>query len=87
MSRSYIEGGWEVWVPLSNLFELFFTSMGAILAWFVLPRILRRLHQYFEDGSHILLGRSEKVPFETSFWSAMEDPAKTLVSILAFSQL
>ena len=77
----------QAYISSENSSELFFTSMGAILAWFVLPRILRRLHQYFEDGSHILLGRSEKVPFETSFWSAMEDPAKTLVSILAFSQL
>jgi hypothetical protein len=67
--------------------QLFYTSLGTLLAWFVMPRILRSLHRYFEDGSHIILGRSVKIPFEESFWSAMEDPAKTLITVLAFSQM
>lgn len=67
--------------------QLLYTSIAAVLAWLVMPRVFRMFHRYFEDGSYLILRRSEKSPYEISFWSALEDPAKILVSVVAFSQL
>eukprot|EP00250_Pteridium_aquilinum_P009925 c19032_g1_i1 orf=79-1659(+) len=67
--------------------QLLYTTTAAALAWLVMPRILRMFHRYFEDGSHLILRRSEKIPYEASFWSALEDPAKIFISLVAFSQL
>lgn len=67
--------------------QLLYTSIAAFLAWFVMPRVLRMFHRYFEDGSSLLLRRSEKIPYETSIWFALEDPAKIFISVVAFSQL
>ncbi|MCO5592228.1 hypothetical protein L7F22_046226 [Adiantum nelumboides] len=67
--------------------QLLYTAFFAVLAWLVMPRVFRTFHKYFEDGSSRLLHRSEKIPYELSFWAALEDPAKIFISVVAFSQL
>lgn len=67
--------------------QLLYTTFAAVLAWLVMPRVFRMFHRYFEDGSYLILRRSEKIPYETSFWAALEDPAKIFISVVAFSQL
>ncbi|MCO5553551.1 hypothetical protein L7F22_007074 [Adiantum nelumboides] len=67
--------------------QLLYTTFAAVLAWLVMPRVFRMFHRYFEDGSYLLLRRSEKIPYELSFWAALEDPAKIFISVVAFSQL
>ncbi|KAJ7546919.1 hypothetical protein O6H91_08G061100 [Diphasiastrum complanatum] len=59
-------------------------------AWLILPRLLRALHRYVEQGPTArLLGRTaqEQMPYETSVWSALEEPARLFVTLVAFSQL
>ncbi|XP_024514918.1 mechanosensitive ion channel protein 1, mitochondrial-like [Selaginella moellendorffii] len=57
-------------------------------AWLVLPRVLRRLHKYVEEGpTTSLLGKSEKHPYEMSMWAALEDPTRLFLTLVAFSQL
>ncbi|KAI5058554.1 hypothetical protein GOP47_0026724 [Adiantum capillus-veneris] len=67
--------------------QLLYTTFAAVLAWLVMPRVFRLFHRYFEDGSYLILRRSEKIPYELSFWAALEDPAKIFISVIAFSQL
>lgn len=66
------------------------TMLASILAWLVMPRMLRRLHQYAEQGSIALfLGRTTQfhVIYEKSIWGALEDPVRYLITFMAFSQL
>ncbi|KAG5036959.1 hypothetical protein AAZX31_07G064700 [Glycine max] len=66
------------------------TLTATILAWFLLPRILRKFHKYATQGPVSLLPASvsvEPVPYEKSFWGAMEDPVRYLVTFIAFSQI
>ncbi|XAR54032.1 hypothetical protein NMG60_11029013 [Bertholletia excelsa] len=66
------------------------TLTGTILAWFVMPRILRRFHRYSTQGPAALLSRSPlwgPVPYEKSFWGALEDPIRYLITFMAFSQI
>ncbi|XP_058086005.1 mechanosensitive ion channel protein 1, mitochondrial-like isoform X2 [Magnolia sinica] len=66
------------------------TVSAALLAWLVMPRILRRLHKYSMQGSAALLSGNlphEQVPYEKSFWGALEDPVRYLITFMAFSQL
>ncbi|MCO5577582.1 hypothetical protein L7F22_031413 [Adiantum nelumboides] len=67
--------------------QLLYTTFAAVLAWLVMPRVFRMFHRYFEDSSYLLLHRSEKIPYELSFWAALEDPAKIFITVVAFSQL
>ncbi|XVF80111.1 hypothetical protein PTKIN_Ptkin15bG0044300 [Pterospermum kingtungense] len=66
-----------------------FTLTGTVLAWVVLPRLLRRFHNYamktlvLPSGS--LLG--DQVPYEKSIWGALEDPVRYLTTFMAFSQI
>lgn len=74
----------EVIVPVSG------TLTGTVLAWVVLPRILRRLHKYSTQGPAALLSGTTlwgSVPYEKSFWGALEDPLRYLITFMAFSQM
>ncbi|KAL1213586.1 Mechanosensitive ion channel protein 1 [Cardamine amara subsp. amara] len=74
----------DVIVPVS------LTMTGTLFAWVVMPRILRRFHKYAMQGSAALLPggfATEDVPYEKSFWGALEDPARYLVTFIAFSQI
>ena len=66
------------------------TFISTLLAWFVMPRILRRFHKYATQGRVALLSGSasgEDVPYEKSFWGALEDPVRYLVTFMAFAQM
>lgn len=63
------------------------TLTGTILAWLVMPRILRKFHKYALEGPGALLSFGEQVPYEKSFWSALEDPVRYLITFMAFSQI
>ncbi|KAH7288552.1 hypothetical protein KP509_31G030700 [Ceratopteris richardii] len=67
--------------------QFLYTTIAALLVWLVMPRVFRMLHRYFEDGSSLILRRSERIPYEVSFWSALENPTKVFVAVVAFSQL
>ncbi|GAV90233.1 MS_channel domain-containing protein [Cephalotus follicularis] len=60
-----------------------FTLTGTVLAWAVMPRLLRRCHKYATQAS--LSG--EEVSYEKSFWGALEDPVRYLVTFVAFTQI
>lgn len=63
------------------------TLTGTILAWLVMPRILRKFHKYAIQRPGALLSFGEQVPYEKSFWSALEDPVRYLITFMAFSQI
>uniref|UniRef100_A0A0E0DHJ5 Mechanosensitive ion channel MscS domain-containing protein n=1 Tax=Oryza meridionalis TaxID=40149 RepID=A0A0E0DHJ5_9ORYZ len=74
----------KVVVPLGG------TIFGTMMAWFVMPIVLRRIHKYsIQSPISALLGSSTKndVSYETSLWSALEDPAKYLITFMAFSEM
>lgn len=66
----------------------------SVVAWVVLPNLLRRLYSYMECApTAILLNRTpldkvlERVPYELSMCGALEDPARLLATIITFSHL
>ncbi|XP_059301601.1 mechanosensitive ion channel protein 1, mitochondrial-like isoform X1 [Lycium ferocissimum] len=66
------------------------TLTGTLMAWVVLPRLLRRFHKYSMQGPAALLPGSSiwgPVPYEKSIWGAMEDPVRYLITFMAFSQI
>ncbi|XP_057533603.1 mechanosensitive ion channel protein 1, mitochondrial-like [Amaranthus tricolor] len=68
------------------------TLTAALLAWLVLPSVLKRLHKYSTQGSAALLAKSgsisaAEVPYEKSVWGAMEDPVRYMLTFMAFSQI
>lgn len=66
------------------------TLTATLLAWFLMPSVLRKFHTYAMQGPVSLLPGSlsgEPVPYEKSFWGAMEDPVRYLVTFMAFSQM
>ncbi|PRQ58235.1 putative mechanosensitive ion channel MscS, LSM domain-containing protein [Rosa chinensis] len=65
------------------------TLAGTIFAWLVMPRLFRRFHKYASLGRTALLSGSleEQVPYEKSFWGALEDPVRYLFTFMAFSQI
>ncbi|KAF7002896.1 hypothetical protein CFC21_018306 [Triticum aestivum] len=74
----------KVVVPLGG------TLCGTILAWFVMPIIFKRLHKYgSQNPISALLGNSvnTNASYSTSIWSALEDPAKYLITFMAFSEM
>ncbi|KAK3194747.1 hypothetical protein Dsin_026057 [Dipteronia sinensis] len=61
-----------------------------ILAWVVMPRILRRFHKYSMEGPASVLPGSlsiTQLPYEKSFWGALEDPVRYLITFMAFVQI
>ncbi|KAK6918345.1 Mechanosensitive ion channel MscS [Dillenia turbinata] len=66
------------------------TLTSTLLAWVVMPRLLRRFHRYSVQGPLSLIYGSdyaEQVPYEKSVWGALEDPARYLVTFITFSQI
>ncbi|XP_073123828.1 mechanosensitive ion channel protein 1, mitochondrial isoform X3 [Henckelia pumila] len=66
------------------------TLVGTLLAWSLLPSILRRFHRYSVQNPVALLARNSlwgSVPYEKSFWSAMEDPVRYFITFVAFLQI
>lgn len=68
----------------------------SIVAWIVLPNLLRRMYKYMETSPTTttkLLIRTplekvlERVPYELSMFGALEDPARLLAAIVAFSHM
>ncbi|XP_004306750.1 PREDICTED: mechanosensitive ion channel protein 1, mitochondrial [Fragaria vesca subsp. vesca] len=67
-----------------------YTLAGTVFAWVVMPRLFRRFHKYANQGRNALLSQSpseEQVPYEKSFWGALEDPVRYLFTFMAFSQI
>ncbi|KAI4347066.1 hypothetical protein L6164_007915 [Bauhinia variegata] len=62
---------------------------STIIAWIVMPRILRKFHKYTMQGPTVLTGSmfGAQVPYEKSFWGALEAPVRYLVTFVAFSQI
>lgn len=66
------------------------TLTATLMAWLVMPRVLKRLHLYSTRGSAALLSGSifaVEVPYERSVWGALEDPVRYLTTFMAFSQI
>ena len=74
----------DVIIPVGN-------TLGAtMIAWIVMPWILRKFHKYSMEGPAAVFpgGISGlQVPYEKSFWGALEDPVRYLVTFMAFSQM
>ncbi|KAF8051377.1 hypothetical protein N665_1737s0001 [Sinapis alba] len=75
----------DVMVPVS------LTMTATLFAWVVMPQVLRRFHRYSMHSSAALLlpqGFSiNDVPYEKSFLGALEDPARYLMTFIAFAQI
>ncbi|KAE9615805.1 hypothetical protein Lal_00017777 [Lupinus albus] len=74
----------EVVIPVGG------TLSATLIAWAVMPRILRKFHQYaLQSPVSVFPGSisGEPVPYEKSFWGALEDPVRYLVTFIAFSQI
>ncbi|KAJ4951931.1 hypothetical protein NE237_028763 [Protea cynaroides] len=71
------------------LFPVGGTLTATILAWLVMPRLLRKFHKYSIQGTAALLSGNLSLehPYEKSFWGALEDPVRYLITFMAFSQL
>ncbi|MFS7889613.1 putative mechanosensitive ion channel MscS [Helianthus anomalus] len=66
------------------------TIVGTFSAWAVLPRIFRRFHKYSTEGPSTFLPAGSlwsAVPYEKSFWGALEVPVRYLITFMAFSQM
>lgn len=66
------------------------TLAGTLLAWSLLPRLFRRFHKYSVEGPGALLARSSlwgPVPYEKSFWGALEVPVRYFIIFMAFLQM
>lgn len=64
------------------------TVSGTLLAWLVMPRILRKIYKYSMQGPIALLsGNLPRDSYEKSFWGSLEDPVRYLVTFMAFSQI
>ncbi|XP_010053740.3 mechanosensitive ion channel protein 1, mitochondrial-like [Eucalyptus grandis] len=66
------------------------TLTVTLLAWVVMPRILRRFHKYATQGQAALLSGTplgEETPYDKSLWGALEDPVRYLISFMAFWQI
>ncbi|KAK8944861.1 hypothetical protein KSP39_PZI007668 [Platanthera zijinensis] len=80
-SYPYLE---KVIVPVGG------TIIATMLAWVVLPRILRKVHKYSSRNPLSLFSGTfiaEEIPYDKSLWSAMEDPARYLITLMAFYEL
>jgi mechanosensitive ion channel protein 1/2/3 len=74
----------KVLVPLGG------TLIGTTMAWFVMPIFLTKLHKYASTSPIMKLwGGSDKkhVSYQTSLWNALEDPAKYIITFMAFLQM
>ncbi|KAK6162276.1 hypothetical protein DH2020_002117 [Rehmannia glutinosa] len=66
------------------------TLVGTLLAWSFLPRLFRRFHKYSVQGPGALLAGSSiwgPVPYEKSFWGALEVPVRYFITFMAFLEI
>ncbi|XP_054782421.1 mechanosensitive ion channel protein 1, mitochondrial-like [Prosopis cineraria] len=66
------------------------TLTATLIAWTVMPLILRKFHENALQSSAATFLRSKygaQVPHEKSLWGALEDPLRYLVAFVAFSQI
>ncbi|KAI3444502.1 hypothetical protein Pfo_001167 [Paulownia fortunei] len=66
------------------------TLAGTLLAWSLLPRLFRRFHKYSVQGPGALLAGSSlwgPVPYEKSFWGALEVPVRYFITFMAFLEI
>ncbi|KAG8391870.1 hypothetical protein BUALT_Bualt01G0231900 [Buddleja alternifolia] len=66
------------------------TLAGTLLAWSLLPRLFRRFHKYSIEGPGALLAGSMlwgPVPYEKSFWGALEPPVRYFITFMAFLEI
>ncbi|KAL5718657.1 hypothetical protein ACHQM5_011536 [Ranunculus cassubicifolius] len=78
-SHPYLE---NVIIPIG------WTFSGTLLAWLVLPRVLRKFHKYsMQSPVALLSGNLPDHSYEKSFWGSLEDPVRYLVTFMAFSKL
>ncbi|KAL0913230.1 hypothetical protein M5K25_016674 [Dendrobium thyrsiflorum] len=80
-SHPYLE---KVIVPVGG------TMAATLLAWFIMPRIFRKFHNYASRNPFALLSGGsivEEISYEKSVWSALEDPARYLITFMAFYEL
>ncbi|EPS58778.1 hypothetical protein M569_16036, partial [Genlisea aurea] len=66
------------------------TLVGTLLAWSFLPRILRRIHKYSDQGKSVLLPAGSTwnpVPYHQGFFAALEDPARYFITFMAFLEI
>ncbi|XP_047960198.1 mechanosensitive ion channel protein 1, mitochondrial-like [Salvia hispanica] len=80
-AHSYLR---DVIVPVSG------TLAGTMLAWSLLPRLFRRFHKYSVEGPGALLSKGSlfgPVPYEESFWGALEAPVRYFVAFMAFDSV
>lgn len=66
------------------------TLAAALLAWSLLPSFFRGFHRYSVQGPGVLLSRGSlwgPVPYENSFWSALEVPVRYFVTFMAFLEI
>lgn len=80
-SHPYLE---KVLIPVGG------TTAATLLAWFVMPRIFRKFHKHASRNPLALLSGGsieEETPYEKSLWNALEDPARYLITFMAFYEL
>ncbi|KAI8545082.1 hypothetical protein RHMOL_Rhmol07G0015000 [Rhododendron molle] len=66
------------------------TLAAAIVAWAMIPRLLRRFHMYSTQHPAALLSGiplRRSAPYEKSCWGALEDPVRYLIAFVAFSHI
>ncbi|CAN0865320.1 Mechanosensitive ion channel protein 1, mitochondrial [Linum grandiflorum] len=67
-----------------------YTVGGTILAWVVMPKLLRRFQRFAMQSPGGVLYTSisgDVVPYEKSVYGALEDPVRYLITFMAFSQI
>lgn len=66
------------------------TLAATIVAWAMIPRLLRRFHMYSTQHPAALLSGINiwrPAPYEKSCWGALEDPVRYLIAFVAFSHM
>ncbi|KAG6784797.1 hypothetical protein POTOM_010506 [Populus tomentosa] len=66
------------------------TLTGTVVAWVVMPRLLRRFHKYsLQTPAALLSGgiSGEQIPYEKIILDALEDPLRYVITFMAFSQI
>ncbi|KAH7863498.1 hypothetical protein Vadar_018243 [Vaccinium darrowii] len=72
------------------IFPVGCTLAATIVAWAMMPWLLRRFHMYSTQGpADLLSGISlwKPAPYEKSCWGALEDPVRYLITFVAFSHI
>ncbi|OIW04860.1 hypothetical protein TanjilG_13700 [Lupinus angustifolius] len=73
----------EVVIPVGT------TLTATLIAWVVMPKILRKFHKYAMQTPVSVFPVNiswDPVPYDKSFWGALEDPVRYLVTFIAFTQ-